>query len=87
VKIDFVPGIGWGSAMGAAEGIVIRTTNPESMASYVAGKVPIADPLPVICIPITSGTGSEVTPFAVFTDPDNENQPGYSNKKMSIFIA
>ncbi len=34
---------------------------------------------PVACIPTTSGTGSEVTPFAVFTDTENQNKLGLSD--------
>lgn len=80
--IDLIVGLGGGSAMDAAKGIAIRATNHENISSYVKGKQLSVDPLPIVCIPTTSGTGSEVTPFAVFTEPENEAKLGYSNNKI-----
>jgi len=81
-RTDLVLGVGGGSAMDAAKGIAVCATNPGRLASFVAGKVLTNDPLPIICIPTTSGTGSEVTPFAVFTDPDDEDKQGYSSNSI-----
>lgn len=71
---DFVIGFGGGSAIDAAKAIAILTTNPGDPVSYleVIGKgKPITEPpLPVIAIPTTAGTGSEVTSNAVLAAPD-----------------
>lgn len=81
-SIDLVIGVGGGSAMDAAKGIAITATSPGSIFDYISG-VPLKNnPLPIICIPTTSGTGSEVTPFAVFTDPDNQNKIGFANDSI-----
>jgi len=77
-----VVGVGGGSAMDAAKGIAIEATNPESIQHYLSGNPLAYNPLPVVCIPTTSGTGSEVTPFAVFNDPDNQNKIGYTNDSI-----
>jgi alcohol dehydrogenase len=65
---DGVIALGGGSPMDAAKGIAILATNPGTIHEYVGiGKVK-NDPAPLIAIPTTVGTGSEVTTFAVLTD-------------------
>ena len=72
--IDAVVGIGGGSALDAAKAIAALATNPGEPIEYlevVGGDRPLAAvPLPVIAIPTTAGTGSEVTRNAVLTVPD-----------------
>ena len=84
---DLVIGLGGGSSMDAAKGIAITATNPDSIRVYVKGKEPERLPLPVICIPTTSGTGSEVTPFAVFTDKVNQEKCGYAHESIFPIAA
>jgi len=67
-SIDLVIGLGGGSCMDAAKGIAILGTNSGSLVDYINKMEIKNDALPLICIPTTFGTGSEVTPFAVFTD-------------------
>jgi alcohol dehydrogenase len=78
-KADLIIGIGGGSPMDAAKGIAVLARCDETMQEYMAGRALEADPLPVVCIPTTSGTGSEVTPFAVFNDPGNRNKGGFAH--------
>lgn len=63
---DFVIGIGGGSAMDAAKAIAAYIANPElaPMDIYTAERRPS---VPIILIPTTAGTGSEVNPYAVMT--------------------
>jgi len=64
--VDFFIGIGGGSPMDAAKAISLLTANPGETEAvlYTAKALPY---LPVICVPTTSGTGSEVTPYAILT--------------------
>jgi alcohol dehydrogenase class IV len=63
-----VIGLGGGSPMDVAKMSGVMATNPGSVSDYEgAGKIKIA-PVPIIAIPTTAGTGSEVTPFIVITD-------------------
>ncbi len=65
---DFVIGIGGGSPMDTAKGIAILLKHgTDDYVEKLFGKVDY-DSIPVVAIPTTSGTGSEVTPYSVFTD-------------------
>lgn len=60
--------LGGGSPMDVAKMAGVMATNPGLVRDYEgAGKIKIA-PVPVIAVPTTAGTGSEVTPFIVITD-------------------
>ena len=87
-EIDLVIGVGGGSCMDAAKGIAIRAASKHSIRSIVMDGIQINKALPVYCIPTTAGTGSEVTPFAVFSDHQNRSKEGYGNDlifpKLSI---
>lgn len=66
--VDFVLGIGGGSPLDAAKAVAVFAANPglteEDLYAYRWKN----DPLPIVCIGTTAGTGSEVTPVAVLTD-------------------
>lgn len=65
---QFVIGIGGGSPMDAAKAIAILAVNDLSEEDLMARKW-TNRPLPVVAVPTTAGTGSEVTPYAVLTVP------------------
>jgi aldehyde:ferredoxin oxidoreductase len=69
---DGIIGLGGGSSLDAAKAIALRVTHPGELPEYesiVGGTAKIKPTLPpLICIPTTSGTGSEVNPYAVITN-------------------
>ncbi len=67
-KCDFVIGLGGGSAMDTAKGIAVLATNPGGLRRYFGSEKLKKSPLPILAIPTTAGTGSEVTKYAVITD-------------------
>ena len=79
-KPDTVIALGGGSAMDAAKGMWMFYEHPDT--SFFGAKQKFLDirkrtykidkpeKTQFVCIPTTSGTGSEVTPFAVITDSD-----------------
>jgi alcohol dehydrogenase class IV len=71
---EVIVAFGGGSAIDAGKAIAALTTNPGDVFDYleVIGKaLPLSQPsLPVIAIPTTAGTGSEVTRNAVLASPE-----------------
>ncbi len=69
---DVVIGFGGGSALDTAKLAAVLHANPGGGPDY-EGYERIPDPgLPVIAIPTTAGTGSEVTRGVAITDPDRD---------------
>lgn len=67
-ECDFVIGIGGGSPIDAAKGMAILIKNPSDSDFDMLYTPTGASALPLIAIPTTSGTGTETTPYAVYTD-------------------
>lgn len=66
-KVDSVIACGGGSSMDLAKAVAAMLTNPGDIKSIMKPNKVTNDPVPLICIPTTAGTGSEVTSFAVLT--------------------
>jgi alcohol dehydrogenase len=67
LKPDLIVGLGGGSSLDAAKAIALLATNPGAIEDYEGrGRYKTA-PLPVLAIPTTCGTGSEVTWVSVVT--------------------
>ncbi len=70
--LDCLVAIGGGSTLDLAKGLAVLKTNEGKAISYRGfGKVK-NKPLPVVALPSTAGTGSEVTPYAVFIDTEEK---------------
>lgn len=67
-KCDLIIGLGGGSVIDVAKGIAVMCTNPLPLSLYLGRDKIRKRPLPLIAIPTTAGTGSEVNPYAVFTN-------------------
>jgi alcohol dehydrogenase class IV len=73
---DVVVALGGGSVMDTAK-LVAATLLDGREAALLAGIGKVGRrPLPLVCLPTTSGTGSEATPVAIFTDPATGNKVG-----------
>ncbi len=69
---EVIVSVGGGSSIDTAKVIGILHANPQPMRQYMGyHKIP-APGLPLIAIPTTAGTGSEVTKAAVITDAAND---------------
>lgn len=65
-KADLFIGIGGGSPMDAAKAIALMAANPGETEEVLYNPKSLKH-YPVVCIPTTCGTGSEVTPYAILT--------------------
>ncbi|MGH2737335.1 MAG: iron-containing alcohol dehydrogenase family protein, partial [Actinomycetota bacterium] len=70
-RADGLIGLGGGSSIDTAKGIGVVAEHGGSILDYEFGRRPIERRTPpLIAVPTTAGTGSEVTLWAVITDPD-----------------
>jgi alcohol dehydrogenase class IV len=69
-ETDGILGIGGGSSIDLAKALSVLGTNEGSVTDYMGVNLVKRHPLPLIAIPTTAGTGSEVTGVSVLTDPE-----------------
>lgn len=79
---DVVVGYGGGSALDLAKLIALLLTHHGPLPTFYGENQVPGPVLPVIAVPTTAGTGSEVTPVAVLTDPDTELKVGISSPHL-----
>ncbi|MDP3446527.1 MAG: iron-containing alcohol dehydrogenase [Eubacteriales bacterium] len=83
---DFVVGFGGGSSIDAAKAIAVMATNHGDYWDYVSGgsgkgqPVP-NDPLPIVAITTTAGTGTEADPWMVVTKEETNEKIGFGYDK------
>lgn len=84
---DLVIGIGGGSCLDAAKVAALLLAHGGKASDYY-GEFKVPGPvLPLILMPTTSGTGSEVTPVAVITDPDRAVKVGIASPHLICHTA
>ena len=82
-KCKAIVGLGGGSPMDVAKMIGVLTSHGGRIDQYLGiGKV-AKDIPPLVCIPTTYGTASEVTPFAVLTNPKTQNKDPIISPKIA----
>lgn len=69
-KVDFVIGAGGGSPMDAAKAIALMIRHADQGREYLYTPGQDNSCIPVVCIPTTCGTGSEVTAVSVLTNDE-----------------
>jgi len=65
--IDGVIGFGGGSSMDTAKVVAVLMKSSQSLADIYGVDQVVGERLPLILVPTTAGTGSEVTPIAIIT--------------------
>ncbi|HSQ89436.1 iron-containing alcohol dehydrogenase, partial [Romboutsia sp.] len=86
-NVDGIVAIGGGSSIDAAKGVNILLGNEGSILDY-AGVNQVPNPgKPLIVIPTTSGTGSEVTVASVITDTENSRKVVFVGNNVGANLA
>ncbi|MEK6809742.1 MAG: iron-containing alcohol dehydrogenase [Nanoarchaeota archaeon] len=80
IEYECLIGVGGGSSLDLAKGIAVLLANPGKAIAYRGFPDLKNKPLPVIAIPTTAGTGSEVTYNAVFTDSAEKRKLGINSR-------
>ena len=89
-KCDFIIGIGGGSSIDSSKSIAIMSTNDGDYWDYIfggtgKGKAIPNDPLPVVAITTTAGTGTEADPWTVITN--GKEKIGFGYDKTYPFLS
>jgi len=87
VGAELVIGVGGGSSMDTAKMTAVMTANAGTVADYFGNDRIPRPGLPIIAIPTTSGTGSEVSPAAVFVDSADGAKKGIRSDFMLPEVA
>lgn len=80
-EADVIVGIGGGSPIDAAKAIALFAANPEMLPDDLYKPPFENDPLPIIAIPTTAGTGSEANAYSVMTLDGKNIKKTYTNEK------
>ncbi len=88
---DLVVGFGGGSAIDTAKAVAAMLTNPGSLQDYLEiigrGRPLTVQAAPLIAVPTTAGTGSEVTRNAVLASPERRVKVSLRGALMLARVA
>lgn len=74
--VDCIIGIGGGSSLDIAKMVAVMVNNPGSVAEYFGIDLVKKPGIPMVLIPTTAGTGSEVTPIVILSDHHEKLKKG-----------
>jgi alcohol dehydrogenase class IV len=83
-RADVVLGLGGGSSLDTAKAVAVEATHEGSCWNYLFFRPtqPTEKTLPVVAVTTTSGTGSQVTPVAVVTNPGERNKSALAHPRL-----
>jgi len=91
IECDQIIGFGGGSSLDSAKAIAALMTNPGNLLDYLEvigeGKKIPEPPMPMIAIPTTAGTGTEVTRNAVIASPEHHVKVSMRSPMMIPTVA
>lgn len=80
---DWIIAMGGGSVLDSAKAAAVLARNRQDVLAYLQGQVQIECPgIPMIAVPTTAGSGSEVTPFSSITDSQGKRKISISHEYL-----
>lgn len=80
-QCDFIIGLGGGSSIDSAKSIAVMACNEGDYWDYIFGGSgkgkPVQGALPIVAIPTTAGTGTEMDPWTVITHETAQEKIGF----------
>ena len=86
-KANVLIALGGGSAIDTAKSAALLVTNGGYLKDYAGVNKVVKPILPLIAVPTTAGTGSEVTIFAVMSDPEKQEKFTISSALIAPAVA
>lgn len=86
-RIDLIIGFGGGSSLDIAKVTSILVTNPGKIEGFFGVDLVPEPGVPMILIPTTAGTGSEVTPIAILSDTREKLKKGVVSSYLFPEVA
>lgn len=83
---EVVVGLGGGSNIDLAKAVAGRLRSDHPIAEWSSKGLPVTT-LPVVAVPTTAGTGSEVTPIAVLTNEERDTKVGFPARAFLPRVA
>lgn len=84
---DLVVGVGGGSSLDASKAVAFAATNPPPITQYAGLDNLKNSGLPVIAIPTTAGTGSEVSFWSIMTNDETKEKIAVGGKLVYPDLA
>ncbi|MFH1476913.1 MAG: iron-containing alcohol dehydrogenase [Verrucomicrobiota bacterium] len=87
-NVDIIIGLGGGSSLDTAKASALVASSGFDIELYLGGEIKIDRiSIPVIAVPTTAGTGSEVTPVAVITWNEKKKKQPLAGKSLFPKVA
>ena len=89
---DFIVALGGGAVLDSSIAISAMATNPGDLWDYVCGGtgkgLPLVNPgVPIVTIPTTSGTGSEINCWGVISNLETKEKIGFGDPSLCPVLA
>lgn len=80
-KIEFILGLGGGSSIDAAKAVGVLFRNPDFTAEEAFNMKNLKS-IPIVAVPTSAGTGSEVTPYSIISDHKNRIKKDFGQESF-----